>query len=76
MTDELLEKAVRAIAGHEREILDQFAKAFVAAKSLQTEIDLVWLLTHLQLNRQDTFQDGIAGVKYWFSFHDDNYKNS
>lgn len=74
MTDELLEKAVREIAGKEREIIDQFAKTFVAAKSLQTETDLVWLITHLQLNRQDTFEDGKAGYRLWFSFHGEDYE--
>jgi len=71
--DEMLEKAVREIAGKEREIIDQFAKVFVAAKSLQTETDLVWLLTHLQINRQDTCENGLAGYRLWFSFHADDY---
>jgi len=73
MTDVLLEKAIREITGQEREILDQFAKAFIAAKSIQTETDVAWLVTHLQLNKQYTNENGLGGWRYWFSFHGDDY---
>ncbi len=69
--DSLFERAVREIAGKEAEIIDQFAKAFVAAKSITTESDVAWLITHLQLNRQDNLLDGSPGYRYWFSFREE-----
>ena len=68
--DELLERAVKEIRGQELKILDDFAKAYLAGVAITSPSDIAWLIKNLQLNQQQTYEDGKIGYKYWYSYID------
>jgi len=65
MTDELLQKVVSEISGKEREIVNEFCKAFIAQKCLEG-FDPRYLFDNFVLNVQHDFHKDMCS-KYWFT---------
>jgi len=70
--DNLLREAISKIAGQERQILDDFAKANIAAKSFLTHEDIAYIITHLQLYQQEVREGNFFGYKYWYSWREND----
>jgi hypothetical protein len=66
--DTLLAEAVEQIAKKERQILNDFAKAYLASMSFNNTSQIAWFIQHLQLNQEVTDM----GMKYWFTLREDN----
>jgi len=72
--DDLLEKAVSKIRDQELKILDDFAKAYLAAEFLSGH-DLAWCVKNIQLNQQKVNEGEKFGYKYWYSLKEEHVKN-
>lgn len=64
--DELLRETSKKIAGHEREILNEYCKANIAAFCLKDGKDLVDILKDYRINIQNVFEGNTIIMKYWF----------
>lgn len=66
--DILLEKVVTELCGRERQIVDDFCKAFLAQKILEG-FDPKFLFDKFVLNVKHDWE---KGSQYWFSWKDDS----
>jgi len=63
--DILLQKVISGIAGKEREIVNDFCKAFIAQKSLEG-FPISSLFDHFQFCVEHDFQESPGKSIYWF----------
>lgn len=65
--ESLLEKASREILGNELKIIEEYSKAFIACKLIETGKELIDIFNDYTLNIKHESSGLKFTTKYWFS---------